>query len=146
MEDHDVFHDAQEDNARMWELGDVFEVFFRERGQAGYDEVHLTPTNRRMHLRFPSLHTINLVRVGDDHHNRYFVPTDGLITEATVTGEGWRAIVGIPRKNSVGDVLTMSICRYDAHPDRSPTFSSTTPHKTADFHRAGDWLEFELLA
>ena len=146
MVDHDVYHDATSDNQRMWELGDVFEVFYRHPGDQGYHEVHVTPKSHRMHLHFPSDRTIQRIRSGDDNHSRYFAETRDLVAEARITDTGWTALLGIPRVNSVGDQIMLSLCRYDAHPNGAPTFSTSSPHTVADFHRPQDWPIYELLA
>ncbi len=53
MEDDDIFNLAEEHNQPTWELGDVFEVFAQQQGGSAYVEAHVTPENRRLHLRFP---------------------------------------------------------------------------------------------
>lgn len=144
LADEDVFNDATQDNQRTWKTGDVFEVFWKTTGVDGYHEVHVTPDNVRLSLSFPVDKTINAVRAQTETLDTYFQPTEVLLTRATKTRDGWSVIVGIPRANSTGDSIDLSFCRYDAHRDRPPTISSSSPHPVEDFHRPQDWASYTL--
>ena len=54
LEDADIFTRATAHNQRMWELGDVLEIFLSAENSAGYVEFHVTPNNLRLQLRFPN--------------------------------------------------------------------------------------------
>ena len=145
MADDDVFSHATEDNQRTWELGDVFEVFWKAPDEAGYHEFHVTPTNCRMALGLPSTQTIGQIRSGHAQHEDFLVAPDTIQTLVTVSQGKWIAHVLLPRQNQKGDLIQMSFCRYDAHRDGTVDFYSSSPHPVPDFHRPQDWPSFVLV-
>lgn len=54
LDDTDIFTKATGDLQRLWELGDVFEIFLEAEGCGQYCETHITPGKFRMHLRLTS--------------------------------------------------------------------------------------------
>src|SRR5208282_1675196 len=53
LTDRDIFTRATAPNQRMWELGDTFEIFLGLLGEPSYAELHVTPNNLHLQLRFP---------------------------------------------------------------------------------------------
>lgn len=146
MEDEDIFNLADGHNQATWELGDVFEVFMQREGERGYIEVHVTPENYRLHLRFPDETTIGRVRAGEQRHAGYFADADSLFSRTWVHREEnlWRALVQLPDVVSPGEQWRLSFCRYDATHGAAPVSASTSPHTVADFHRPSEWRLFEV--
>ncbi len=58
LPDADIFSRATGHNQRMWELGDVLEIFLSPENSVSYVEFHVTPTNYRLQLRFPDTATL----------------------------------------------------------------------------------------
>ncbi len=79
MEDDDIYNLADGHNQPTWELGDVFEVFAQREGEPAYIEVHVTPENYRLHLRFPDETVIQRIRAGETTHAPYFVEADSIL-------------------------------------------------------------------
>lgn len=144
MEDDDIFNRAEQHNQPTWELGDVFEVFAQPQGESAYIEVHVTPENYRLHLRFPNEKVIQQIRAGKAKHADFFGDPNALISSAWVHRERnvWRALVQLPLSASPGTALRLSFCRYDATRGAKPIAASTSPHTVADFHRPSEWQLF----
>jgi len=136
MDDDDVFNDATRHNERTWELGDVFEVFARRDDEERYVEVHVTPDNVRLHLRFADFAHVHRIASIDE------VAADPLAIETAAerTVRGWRARVALPLPAAPGDVVRVSFCRYDATRGRPPVISSSSPHPEPSFHRPREWV------
>lgn len=136
--DDDPFNRAREDNSRTWELGDVLEVFFARSDDRGYGEIHVTPDNVRLHLRFR-----------DEHHHREITDLREVAADpelirsaAWLTPRGWAAEVALPPSVRAGDRLRLSICRYDwTRGVAEPVLSSSSPHPVLAFHRPHEWEE-----
>lgn len=130
LADEHVFTTATGDNQRMWELGDVFEMFLQVAGRKEYAELHVTPNGKRLHLQFPG---------GQPVHPAAFRAS------AVLTSGGWRVEAGIPpevvglERFGPGLELRVSFCRYDATPGEQPVLSSTAHHPIASFHRPAEW-------
>jgi hypothetical protein len=146
MEDEDIFNLADRHNQPTWELGDAFEVFMQQEGERSYTEVHVTPENYRLHLRFPDETVIGKVRAGEQRHADYFEDTDLLVSHTWLHKQEnvWRALVKLPCVVSPGGQWRLSFCRYDATHGASPVAASTSPHTVADFHRPSEWRLFEV--
>ncbi|MCA8971638.1 MAG: hypothetical protein KDC95_17735 [Planctomycetes bacterium] len=141
MVDDDVFSDATAHNQRTWELGDAFEVFVRREDSLAYTEVHLTPNDKKLHLRFD-----------DEEHHKRIDGIDSVVADpgridgrAERTDDGWRARVRIPFDARPGDVLAVSFCRYDATRGREPVLSSSSPHPVLAFHRPLEWARVRIV-
>lgn len=132
--------DADQQNA--WELGDVFEVFLLPEKSPHYAEIHVTPENRRLGLRFRPGDADWIARGKQriDQHKTF--PLARLTSATWKTRRGWVAILRIPW-TSLGCrhavAFRYSLCRYDASPAHPPVLSSSSPHKQAAFHRIADW-------
>lgn len=144
MEDEDIFNLADGHNQATWELGDAFEVFLQRDGEQSYTEVHVTPENFRLHLRFPDETAIGRVRAGGQRHADYFGDPDALVsfTWRHAPENFWRVLVKLPCVVSSGETWRLSFCRYDATHGAGPVPSSTSPHTVANFHRPSEWRLF----
>jgi hypothetical protein len=146
MEDAEIFNLADRHNLSTWELGDVFEVFAQRQGEPGYVELHVTPDNYRLHLRFPDEAAIRRVRAGEERHAAYFGDPDPLVSRAWVHRQEkvWRALLQLPFAVSPGEAWRLSFCRYDSTRGAEPVAASTSPHTVGDFHRPSEWLLFQV--
>ncbi|HZO88676.1 MAG TPA: hypothetical protein VFB38_10095 [Chthonomonadaceae bacterium] len=144
MEDEDIFNLADAHNQPTWELGDVFEVFAQPQGEPGYIEVHVTPENYRLYLRFPDETAIRRVRAGEQRHADYVQDPEALVSYTWVHRQEnfWRALLKLPLLVSPGAVWRLSFCRYDATHGAQPVAASTSPYTVADFHRPSEWWLF----
>ena len=151
--DGDIFTRARADNQRLWELGDVFEMFFRPTTQESYVELQVAPNNKRLQLRYPDARAVAQARkLGSaDHlviHERAFLS----LTWVYADDQKWFVFAKIPVKTvceraSLPDVEWLfSFSRYDyIRNGNAPVISSTSQHKIADFHRQVEWgvMRFE---
>ncbi|HEX4349031.1 MAG TPA: hypothetical protein VH251_01525 [Verrucomicrobiae bacterium] len=148
LEDADIFTSATAHNQRMWELGDVLEIFLHPAGSSDYVELHVTPNNQRLQLSFPDAATMRRAQAenffddlilsdGVFHSHAWTQPEKGKwyvhaeIPAALVCGDNWLPAEGEWR---------FSFSRYDyTHGRQDPVISSTSPHARPDFHRREEW-------
>lgn len=136
LDDDDVFNAATADNQRTWELGDVFEIFACRDDEAGYVEVHVTPDNVKLHLRFVDAGQHQRIASIDE------VAADpaAIASSAQHTPGGWRVRAAVPLAAAPGDVIRVSFCRYDAtRGGAEPVLSSSSAHPVLAFHRPHEW-------
>lgn len=133
---------------RLWELGDVAELFVQKVGEESYREYQVSPNGFTLALCYPDLSGVAAVRSGSRTLEEFFtgeIPD----VECKTTPEGWRVSMKVPLPVSPADRFRVSCCRYD-YPDDSPgirpVISSTSHHLVRDFHRPQDWLEFVPVA
>ena len=148
LEDADIFTRASAHNQRMWELGDVLEIFLSPENSARYVEFHVTPNNLRLQLRLPDTTTLR----GAQAENRF---DHLLLPEGVFHSRAWRqpennkwfvfaeipsvAVCGVDRPLA-GTKWRFSFSRYDyIHGRAEPMISSTSPHARPDFHRREEW-------
>jgi hypothetical protein len=138
LPDRDIFTQATGSNQRMWELGDVFEIFLQAADRSDYVELHVTPPNFRLQLHFQS--------VGKPATQL----DDGVFTsyvKIDATKQKWTVYAEIPARIVSGrdhirpeESWYFSFSRYDASCDgRPPVLSSTSPHQALNFHRIHEW-------
>lgn len=153
LTDVDIFTRATTDNQRLWELGDVFEIFLRPKTQESYVEFQIAPNNKCLQLRYPNAQAVAHARkLGTaDHlliHQKAFFSSTWICAE----DHKWFVFAKIPIKticdgvNLLPDVEWLfSFSRYDyTHNANSPVISSTSRHKKADFHRQLEWGELRF--
>jgi hypothetical protein len=148
LADRDIHTAATGLNQRMWELGDVLEIFLRPAGQEVYFEFHVTPNNQRLQLRIPNtaaLRRAQAANVFDD----FLLP--GQVFRSTVwlqpDKQKWFVLAEIPGRVICGGETPVttscwhfSFSRYDyTRGATEPVISSTSPHGKADFHRQEEW-------
>jgi hypothetical protein len=133
---------------RMWELGDVFEIFMARRFSPLYLELHVTPNNHRLHLRWTKKDFAQMrakKKTLDDFQQ------DPAAFESWVRrspqAKGWQVLARLPaslwpdaRPFRAGQKLALSFGRYDCGPGGNPKIlSSTSPHRELSYHRRHEW-------
>jgi hypothetical protein len=148
LEDADIFTHATAPNQRMWELGDVLEMFLSPENAAHYVELHVTPNNFRLQLRLPDTPTLRQAQAENCFH--HLLLPDGVFRSRVWTqpeNKMWfvyaeipAAIVGGAEKPLAGMKWRASFSRYDCVRGRQePIYSSTSPHAKLDYHRREEW-------
>jgi hypothetical protein len=148
LDDADIFSRATAHNQRMWELGDVLEIFLHPVISPSYVELHVTPNNRRLQLRFPDTATLRRAQASN-FFDDLMLP-DGVFQSRTWTRpekRKWYVHAEIPfalvcgsDKLPAGKPWRFSFSRYDCTQGRrEPVISSSSPHAQPDFHRREDW-------
>ena len=137
----------------LWKLGDVFEIFIARARSPFYLELHVTPKNHRLHLRWTKRDFRQVgrkeARLGD------FIAPPGDFdswVRRMPGGRGWEVLVRVPaalwpdaRPFGPGQSLRASFCRYDTGPgDAKAVLSSTSPHRKANYHRRHEWRTLVL--
>lgn len=152
LTDDHVFTAATGDNQKTWDLGDVFEIFIQPVGRRDYVELHVVPTNHRVHAQFPGPGLIASPNEPLLAFDQAIVDPAGFTSTATQTPKGWKVTATIPAsvldvaKFTPGQRLRISFSRYDATPDQDPVLSTTAAHPVIRFHRPEEWTEVELVA
>ena len=146
MDDEDPFTRADADSRRLWELGDVFEMFFQAEGAAYYAEMHVAPGNHRLHIRIP-VPDFPALKQGKNDPADFIVDPPEFESATSLSPGGWTVNARIPGRAvsdretlRAGDRWLASFCRYDAWSDaRPPVLSSSSPHAEPNFHRRQEW-------
>jgi hypothetical protein len=148
LDDDRIFTQATADHQRLWELGDVFEIFLRDAERDDYFELHIAPSDKRLQLHFPSRQTVADLRSGRGRLND-FIRRESLFDFRIRTSTGkWDILAWIPASSLglkvsslTGRSLFASFSRYDYSSDGGPAvLSSTSAHPTPDFHRQEEWI------
>lgn len=148
LEDADIFTRATGHNQRMWELGDVLEIFLAPENSASYVEFHVTPNNLRLQLRLPD--TATLRRAQAENLFDHLLLPDGVFHSHAWTqpeNKKWFVYAEIPSASVcsadhqlAGTQWRFSFSRYDYIRGRQePMISSSSPHAQPDFHRREEW-------
>lgn len=139
-------------NERTWELGDIFEFFIRAEGAARYLEVHVTPENHRLQLRWPEGGLADF-RAGRAGLDRFTVddPT-WVASEVRREPDHWGVRLVVPWRclelpgaeaAAPRSILHACVCRYDCGRGRE-VLSSTAPLREPNYHRREDWPRLRL--
>jgi hypothetical protein len=150
LHDDHIFNPATGHNARAFEQGDVFEMFFHPAGQDAYYEIHIGPSGQLMQLRFPHA---GAARDPDLTANgippAWFIETPIVDFETWVdpSQKRWHVYAEIPLNTiqestpvTEGDQWKFSFSRYDYSPSSpQPAYSSTSPHRELDYHRIHEY-------
>ena len=144
LSDADIHTRASRHNDRFWELGDTFEMFLQRETGEPYIELHVTPDNLRLQLRFTDPPAPQPEADGGRfeaaliHANVFNSHTwvNHVEREWCVLAEIPAALVaGLP-----GSSLRFSFSRYDYTRGRDrPVISSSSPHAEPRFHRQHEW-------
>ncbi len=142
--DDEVFSTATAHQQRLWEHGDVIELFFQHEGNNDYFEYQIAPNGFTLALHYPALSSVMEMRRGERLLEEFLseLPTE---SGAILTELGWQAKLSIPLEGRAGDTIRVSCSRYDYGTGRLPVLSSTSPHPVRDFHRPQDWRNMVLL-
>jgi hypothetical protein len=138
LTDDEVMTTASAHQQKLWEHGDVAELFVQRVGEIGYDEYQISPNGFSLGLHYPNISGVAAVRSGERKIDEFFSKTSFIAT-AVKTDSGWRADFTITLPCSPTDRILISCCRYDAAKGRSAIISSTSPHPVRDFHRPQEW-------
>jgi hypothetical protein len=136
--DRDIFTQATGPNQKMWELGDVFEMFLKPEDRTDYVELHVTPPNFRLQYQIeaPGKPATEL----SDGVFSSRVKIDTANQKWTVYAEVPSTLVSGRDQIASGESWLFSFSRYDASRDgRPPILSSTSPHQALNFHRLHEW-------
>jgi hypothetical protein len=150
LTDDEIFSSATQDNERLWELGDVLEIFAMVEGRREYVELHVAPNGRRMHLRIPGVGGRATPDAEPTPFEEMFVTPVGFTGEAMQGPRGWRVKAHIPAEVfglatfAEGQRFRVSFCRYDASSQGEPVLSTSSPHPVVAFHRPEDWTRIVL--
>lgn len=148
LHDADIFTRATAHNQRMWELGDVLEMFLSTQKAADYVEFHVAPNNFRLQLRFPDTATLRQAQA--ENRFDYLLLPDGVFRSRVWTqaeNKKWFVYAEIPAAAVCGTESQLpgmkwrfSFSRYDYIRGRKdPIYSSTSPHAKLDYHRREEW-------
>jgi hypothetical protein len=126
---------ANADQQRLWELGDVLELFIQKVGNDDYYEYQIAPNGMMLALHYPNQEAVSAVRNGERRMEEYLcdLPIEG---KALVTPDGWSASFRILIS---GEQFRVNCGRYDYSSDFAPVVSSTAPLTKRDFHRLEEW-------
>lgn len=133
-------------NERTWELGDVCELFLQLDGHRDYLEIHVTPENQRLQLRWPD-GGLQRVRAKQAPLESYFVAQTDWVASSTLVAPGvWITRLAVPAVRlgvpelHPGRILRAAVCRYHYRPNRTePELSSTAALAAAGFHQPAAW-------
>jgi hypothetical protein len=142
--DEEVITTATANQQRLWDHGDVVELFVQRVGESGYREYQIAPNGFTLALYYPDISCVVAVRSGELRMED-FLSDAPLQSSATKTMAGWKASLSVPLHGTPVEKARVSCCRYDAALGRSPIISSTSPHPVRDFHRPQDWREMILM-
>jgi hypothetical protein len=148
LHDADILTRATAHNQRMWELGDVLEIFLQPEGSESYVELHVTPANWRLQLRIPDAAALSRARA-ENNFKDLLLP-DGVFRSRVWTQpevEKWFVLAEIPAGTVcganpplAGERWRFSFSRYEyGRNRREPVISSSSPHSQPDFHRREEW-------
>jgi hypothetical protein len=148
LTDNDIFNTATKPNERTWELGDVFEMFFKSAGQASYIELHVTPHNQWLQLRYPDDGAV--VHARKEGVFDKFLIRDKVFHSKTwvLTGANrWLVYAEIPARAVCGSDQLIEPAQWRFSFGRcdytrgvvEPVISSTSSHTMPDFHRQQEW-------
>lgn len=152
--DRDIFTHANGPNQRLWELGDVFEIFLQPAGQSSYVEFQVAPNNCRLQLRFPDAATVTAARAADDF-KPFLLWSDDFYSATWVkpAEAKWfvfvkapQSLVGEKPAPLAGQRWRFSFSRFDYTTGAAkPVGSSTSPHLGTEFHCQEEWgiLQFK---
>ena len=154
LEDESVFTEATADGQRLWELGDVLEIFLRDAESEDYLELHVAPGNKRLQLHFPSRQAVFDLRNGLGRLEDFMVKESLFDFQTQRATGGWKVVALIPGSSLglkvaslKGRTIFASFGRYDYPSDGGPAvLSSTSAHAKPDFHRQEEWTRLVFLS
>lgn len=155
FEDYEVITRARQSGERLWELGDVMEIFVGPADADAYLELHVAPNGCTLQLAWPSPTVVAGMRARGETDIGPFLRSEPLFQAgARTVADGWvaeglvfaRAMAGLSDGGFVsGARFRASFSRYDYGQDGEPyRLSSTSDHPVADFHRVAEWRTLVL--
>lgn len=155
IEDADIFNPEMQFNAMSFTKGDVFEMFLRPCDQDAYFEIHVTPENQKLQLRFPSAAALAAPRAQPGLPPEWFIGHRVIESRVRVdtAAQRWEVAAEIPfdlvceaSRPQPDTRWLFSFSRYDYTRGREkPLLSSTSPHTVLNFHRQQEWGELRFV-
>lgn len=154
LTDANIFTFATQANERLWELGDVFEIFLRPEKQTAYSEFQVAPNNLQLQLRYSNAAALEYARKTNSIGQ-------ALVHDISFKSHTWprpeqgcwyllaeipAAAVSDTPAALPGAVWHFSFCRYDyTRGSSQPVISSSSALTRPDFHRLAEWgtLKFQ---
>ena len=157
--DDNIFNEIPEREFNRMSIanGDVFEIFLKPSGQESYFEFHVNPNNQKLQLRLPCRDAWKVLKdrfkSPEELFESFKIWNPVIESRVEVLQGQWRVVAKIPismmlegEPVKAGTKWTFSFCRYDyTRPAEKPVCSSTSPHKTADFHLLDDYGTLEFV-
>lgn len=152
LQDVSPRNEATRLNETTWELGDVFEIFLQLENQREYLELHVTPENQRLQLRWTP-ETLDLFKAGERALEASMIVDPDWITSQTALAPEkslWLVDAGIPwnrlTRTEIPEAkcLRCAFCRYDINPESRETLSATPAFPRASFHLRDYWHRLVL--
>ena len=157
LTDCDIFNPVTEFNHVAFDKGDAFEIFVRPESQSAYYEIHITPNNQVLQLRFADDRQVRQLPHGktlDERlgANKLWQPRITSSVRVEASARRWIVNATLPFSLVVesgvmqpGARWFCSFCRYDhTRGRRGAVLSSTSPHPQCDFHRQQEWQPIEF--
>ena len=148
LTDQDVFTHASSANQRLWELGDVFEIYLRPADQTAYFQMDIAPNNQRTQLQIPGVEALRRAQTANEFAD-LVQPGPGVHSAIWLmpAHEKWFVYAAIPARLVCGRATLnaekqwrFSFARYDyTRGQLEPVISSTSSHTQANFHRQHEW-------
>ena len=141
LHDGHVMQDVFPFNFPAFTRGDAFEIFLGPADKNAYYELHVTPSNSVLQLRFDG-------EGGAKSLEDHMVAEPLFYSETSLTPEGWTISARIPLTGlfpTSHPEWLLSFGRYDYTPgEPKPVISSTSPHAVCNFHRREEWRRLTL--
>ena len=141
LHDVHVMTDVFQFNFPAFKQCDAFEIFLGPANEKVYYELHVTPSNSVLQLRFDGAG-------GTKSLQEHMVAVPLFYSETSLTPEGWSVIARIPLDGlfpTSHPEWRLSFGRYDHTPGQpKPVISSTSPHVVCNFHRREEWRRVRL--
>jgi len=156
LTDRDVVTAASKRNDRMWELGDVLEIFAGEHENPYYIEYQTAPNGLVLQILWPDASALQRTD-GGTKLKAFILEDDAAVARVRRTRNGWQVYGEIPaasvqarkssRKTLKGTVWDLSFGRYDYAADgKTFMLSSTSPLTKASNHRRHEWQQVVFVA
>lgn len=143
MDDDSIVSRATGNNQRLWNLGDVFEIFVRDLSGEEYLELHTDPNGHWLQLRFASERIFPKLKTREVKIDDLLVEEPLFHSKARVRDGGWDVLACVTGLR--GRTLRASFSRYDyGETAGDPVLSSTSAHREVNFHDQTGWLDFQL--
>lgn len=150
-EDRDIFSAVDGPNQATWELGDCLELFFGVPNSERYYEMHVTPDNHRLQLRFADHGTVWSGQKWTEWHVNEPL-FDSRVLVDPVRGR-WQALFIVDMLQlepefdpQLEPIWSYSVSRYDwTRGEKKPVLSSTSKHAEPGYHRQHEWGRLKFV-
>lgn len=154
LADLDIYNSATQLNENTWRTGDVFEMFLRPLPTEPWLELHVTPENQQLQLRWPDNEDVFTVYQREGL-TPFYLEDSRLISYTLVEPDQnrWRVLARVPQavingepEIHDGDEWLFSFCRYDATRGvAEPVLSSSSPLTVAKFDTQNEWRKMKFV-